>query len=67
MPTKWLTVEQAAEQLNASARFVRDKLHTGELPGYKLSPKLWRISQEDLDRFIQSKIAGKDGTSKGGA
>jgi len=47
-----LNVEEAAEYLNVSVRFVRDRRRDGQLPAIKLGGLL-RFDPEDLDRYIE--------------
>ena len=46
-----LTVEQAAEKLQMSAKVVRQYLRLGKLPGRKIG-KAWRVLESDLDLWV---------------
>ncbi len=48
-----LNVEEAAEYLNVSVRFVRDRRSDGQLPAIKLGGLL-RFDPDDLDRYIDA-------------
>ena len=52
-----LTVEQAAEYLTVSERFIRRIRYEGRIPGVKLGKHL-RFKKDDLDRFIEEGIDG---------
>lgn len=43
-----MTATQLAARWGVSNTFVYDLLHTGQLPGFKLGPKLWRIRLADV-------------------
>jgi excisionase family DNA binding protein len=43
-----VTVEEGARQLRVSPKTVRGWLVQGRLPGFKLTPKVWRIQREDF-------------------
>ena len=47
-----LTVEQVADILQVSPESVRRYLRDGLMRGLKL-PQKWRVSQEELERFIR--------------
>jgi excisionase family DNA binding protein len=48
-----LNVEEAADYLNVSVRFVRDRRRDGQLPAIKLGGLL-RFHPDDLDAYIES-------------
>lgn len=50
---RYLTVSQAAEQLQMHPETVRDFLRRGILPGKKVGDRQWRISQFTLDQYIE--------------
>jgi excisionase family DNA binding protein len=52
-PGKLLHVTHVAERLGISARSVRHKAEIGELPGFKLGPKLWRFKERDIEEYIE--------------
>jgi excisionase family DNA binding protein len=50
---RFLTVEQAAEELNVSDSQIRALLKAGELRGIQIGGRgLWRIGANDLEDFI---------------
>lgn len=53
-----LTVEQAAEAVGKSPSTVRSWLSSGQLEGFKLAGKEWRIRPEALDEFFARAEAG---------
>jgi len=48
-----LTVDQAAEYLQVTSRWVRRILRDGRLKGVKVG-KLWRVKPEDLLEYIEA-------------
>ena len=53
MDTYYLTIEQAADRLGMSARFVRRLVAQRRIPFHKLG-RCVRISRDDLDAFAAS-------------
>lgn len=54
--TDYLTVEQVAENLSVSPRFVYDELRRKNLRGIKLSGKAgWRVTPDDLETYVAAK------------
>lgn len=53
----YLTVAQVADRLQVSQRLILDELRRKNLRGSRLSGRRagWRISEEDLDTYIQAK------------
>jgi excisionase family DNA binding protein len=51
-----LTIEEVAARLQLSPLTVGDMLRDGRMPGFKLG-RLWRVREEDLDRYIRDKAA----------
>jgi len=49
------TVHEVQELLGLSYRQVLLMIKTGEIPGYKISQRAYRIRANDLDSFIESK------------
>jgi excisionase family DNA binding protein len=49
---KYYTPDQVAEILMVSAKTIREWLKKGRLKGSKLGPRLWRISETDLQKFV---------------
>lgn len=45
------TTTEVAENLNVTRRTVYQWIKTGRLNPVKIGPKLWQISQTELDRF----------------
>lgn len=49
-----LTVNDAAELLNVTPQIVRALIKNGKLGSYKIGRRSTRISQEDLDKYLES-------------
>lgn len=56
IPSRILTVPQAAEQLQVSERTVYEWLREGKLPGRKIG-KVWRLSAEAINDFLRGDVA----------
>ena len=50
-----LTLDTVSETLNVSKANVLILIKTGELPGYKLNARVYRVKQNDLDNYLESK------------
>lgn len=46
-----LTPQMVAERWGVSSTFVYTMLNTGELPGFKLGGKLWRVKSSDMEAY----------------
>ena len=59
---QWLTVEQAAGELQVSIETVRRWIRGGELPALALGSRRggYRLKPEDVDRFIEARY-GREG------
>lgn len=53
----FLTLQEVADLLSVSIRYVRQLRQSGALPIVRLSPKCLRVRPEDLERFIQDRMA----------
>jgi excisionase family DNA binding protein len=53
-----LTCEEVGEELGRSASTVRTWLIAGELRGYKLNRKSWRIPREALREYLDAQARG---------
>ncbi|MCK5612238.1 helix-turn-helix domain-containing protein [Candidatus Pacearchaeota archaeon] len=49
----YYTVQQVAEKLDVTEEWVRDLINAKEIKAIKIGK--WRIKQEDLDEFIESR------------
>lgn len=52
---KYLTVEEVANELRVSTDIVYKWLNIGDLAGYQLARKVWRISRDDLNQFLEKR------------
>jgi excisionase family DNA binding protein len=64
MTDRLITVKEAASRLSVSVRTVQRLINAGKLPCLKVGPKTRRISEADLDSFIQ-KMKQDAGTLEG--
>ncbi|UOG22160.1 helix-turn-helix domain-containing protein [Gordonia amicalis] len=51
MGQKFLSVEQAGQIVGVSGRTIRRWVASGQLTGYRVGPKLLRVSAAELDRL----------------
>ena len=56
---KLLSTQEAADILGVHVQTVRQYIKRGELPAVKISPRLYKIRPEDLERFIEEKKTTK--------
>lgn len=56
-----LTPEQVAKRLSVAPVTVRNWLRSGKLKGIKIFDRIWRMSEEDLQNFIESQRFDKRG------
>ena len=57
MATKWLSVEQVADELNLSIDTIRNYINHKDPKERLVAAKFgrdWRIKREDLDRWIEA-------------
>ncbi|MDR3707479.1 MAG: helix-turn-helix domain-containing protein [Capsulimonadaceae bacterium] len=54
MTIKDLTVEEVAQEVGLAENTVRRLLRAGDMPGYKLGHKSWRVTRERLDAFKEA-------------
>jgi excisionase family DNA binding protein len=52
---KWYTYKEIAEMLHVSVSLVRLWVRTGRLNVHRITHKVVRVSQQDLDAFIAAK------------
>ena len=52
-----LTIQEVADRLRVNEKTVRRWIDTQELPAFKLG-RQWRISEQDLRRFLQMRWQG---------
>jgi|GraSoiStandDraft_47_1057283.scaffolds.fasta_scaffold978422_2 excisionase family DNA binding protein len=48
-----LTTEQVAKRLNTTERTIRRMLNDKRLKGFRLGPRVWRVEEADLEKFIE--------------
>ena len=52
-PRRFLTISQAAEELNVNQNQIRALLRTGELRGIQIGGRgLWRIGASDIEDYV---------------
>jgi excisionase family DNA binding protein len=52
---KWLRVRDVAKGLDVPERTVRYWAESGALKGVKVGPRIWRITEADLNAFVHSR------------
>lgn len=52
----FLNVQEIAAQLDVVEQTVLTWLKRGELRGYRLGPKMYRVRREDLERFLEERL-----------
>ena len=58
MAEDYISTKQAAEKYNIAQVTVRKWLAEGRLRGKKVGPRLWRVSEAELDRYINGEAEG---------
>jgi len=56
---KWLSIQEAAEELGVNPRTIRRYIRLGRLEVSRISNKVVRIRQADLDRLMEANVPGK--------
>lgn len=52
-PHRFLTIEQAAEELNVKASLIRGLIKTGELRALQVGSRgMWRVGHQDVEDYI---------------
>jgi len=59
------TPEEVAEKLKVGKPTVMRLLNSGDLVGSRIGHKTWRITEEELERFLESKKEKKTPSSLG--
>lgn len=50
---RWLSQDEAAEYLGITTRTLRRMVARGDLPGYRMGPRLTRFDRAELDALMQ--------------
>ena len=53
LPRRWLSQAEAAEYLGITDRTLRRMVARGELPAYRMGPRLTRFDLSDLDATMR--------------
>ena len=56
MSRKLLTKKEAADRLSVSIRTLEGLISRGALPAYRVGSTLIRISEDDIDRYLASRL-----------
>ncbi len=56
MTPRLLTLAEAAEVLRVSAKTVRRRIEGGDLPAVRLGPRTLRVREDDLQRYIATRV-----------
>lgn len=62
MEEKYYTITQVAEKLNLHHKTIRNFINSGKLNASRMG-KQWRVTQEDLDLFVQSRESSEQNES----
>lgn len=54
---KYLRPQTVAEMCDVSVELVYKDLRSGVLPARKMSSRIWLITPDDMERWVESKIA----------
>lgn len=57
---KWLSIQEAAEELGVNPRTVRRYIRLGRLDVSRISNKVVRIRLADIDRFMETGVSVKE-------
>lgn len=49
----WMTTPDVADHLQVTDRTVRRMIAAGELPAYRLGPRLLRVKRSDVDALLR--------------
>jgi excisionase family DNA binding protein len=60
MSDEYLTTEQVARELRVPVRTVQHWLKTGELPGFKVGLRQWRIRRDDFEAYLRRQQAREE-------
>lgn len=56
---KWLSIQEAADELQVNPRTIRRYIRLGRLEVSRISNKVVRIRQADLDRLMEANVPSK--------
>ena len=51
-PRQFESLDQAAERTGVCVRTLRRRISAGDLPAYRLGPRLIRVNPDDVDRML---------------
>lgn len=51
-----MTLEEVAQYLRINIYTAYRMVERGELPGMKVGQRLWRFTQEDIDKYMRSRL-----------
>ena len=53
MPGKILNLKQVSEILGVTSRSVQNLILRGELHGFRVGERTWKVEEEEVDAYIQ--------------
>lgn len=56
---KYMTLEEVSKYLRINIYTAYRLVEKGKLPGMKVGQRLWRFTQEDIDRYMRSQLNKK--------
>ena len=51
----WISRQQAAERLNVSVKTIDGLVKRGQLPAYRIGPKIVRIDEHDIEAYVANR------------
>jgi len=56
---KYMTLEEVSKYLRINIYTAYRMVEKGELPGMKVGQRLWRFTQEDIDKYMRRQLKKK--------
>lgn len=61
---KYLTRQEAAARLAVSLRTLDGLIARGQLPAYKVGPRLVRLKEQELDDYISARLVAPEAANR---
>lgn len=59
---EYISVREAASRIGVCTKTIHRRIADGSIPAYKLSANRLRVKSADLEKFMQSKAVGQEGS-----